>query len=63
MAGRLDVRARARRLEHAELGLQLGGVAAKRVECLAHALLVVAVAGAPELFDGRKRGQSRCRTI
>ena len=50
----------ARSLEHAELRLQLGGVAAERVERLADALLVVAVTGAPKLLDGRKRGQSRC---
>jgi hypothetical protein len=38
-------------------------VAAERVEGLADALLVVAVAGAPKLFDRRKRGQSPCGTI
>jgi hypothetical protein len=63
MARRRDVGARPGSLEHTELRLQLSGVAAKRVECLADALLVVAVARAPKLFDGRKRGQSRGRTI
>ena len=62
-AGRRDVGARPGSLEHAKLRLQLSGVAAKRVECLADALLVVAVARAPKLFDSRKRGQSRGRTI
>ena len=57
--GRLDVGGLARRLEHAELRLQLGGVAAEGVERLADALLVVAVAGALKLLHRRKRGQPR----
>ena len=60
VAGRLDVRGRPRGLEDAELRLQLGGVAAEGVERLAHALLVVALAGALKLLDGRERRQP-CR--
>ena len=47
--GRLDVGTLARGLEHAQLGLKLGRVAAEGVERLAHAILVVALA------RGRKR--------
>jgi hypothetical protein len=54
---RLDVRRPVSGLEHAELGLQLRGMAAERVERLAHALFVVAVAGALELLYGRERRQ------
>ena len=63
MPGRLDVGGLVRGLEHAELRLQLGGVAAEGVERLAHALLVVALTGALELLHGRQRGQTRGRTL
>jgi hypothetical protein len=63
MTGGLDVGGLARRLQHAQLRLQLGGVAAERVERLADAGLVVAVARALELLQARKRGQSRGRTL
>ena len=63
MPGRLDVGGRASGLEHAKLGLELGGVAPEGIERLAHTLLVVALAGALELLHGRKRGQSRSRTL
>ena len=57
------LRGLARRLEHAQLRLELGGVAPEGVERLADALLLVAVAGALELFQTRKRGQPRGRTL
>ncbi len=56
VAGRLDIGGLARRLKHPQLRLELGGVAPEGVERLADALLLVAVAGAMELFQTGKRG-------
>src|SRR5207244_9960156 len=44
-------------LEHSKLCLQLRGMAAERLERLANAVLVVALAGALEVLDPRQRGQ------
>jgi hypothetical protein len=63
MPGGLDVGGLVCGLEHAELRLQLRRVAAEGVERLAHALLVVALAGALELLHGRQRGQTRGGTL
>jgi hypothetical protein len=59
VAGRLDVRGLARGLEHAELCLQLRRVPPERVEGVADAALVVALAGAAELLQRWQRRQ-RC---
>ena len=56
--GRLGA-ALAGRLEHAELNLQLGGVAAEGLERLAHLLAVEAVGGARQVLDPRQRRQRR----
>ena len=64
VAGRLDVGGLARGLEHAQLRLQLGGVAAEGVERLADALLLVAVAGALKLIhDSEARSAPRTNAL
>ena len=63
VAGRLDVRGRPRGLQDAELRLQLSRVAAEGVERLANALLVVPLAGALKLLDGREGRQPCCGTL
>jgi hypothetical protein len=59
MTGRLDRGASAGGLEHAELRLQLRGVTAERVEGLAHALGIEAVAALRDVLEPRQRGQRR----
>jgi len=47
-------------LEHAELNLELGGVAAEGLERLAHLLAVETVGRARQVLDPRQRRQRRC---
>ena len=60
---RLDAGGLRRRVEHAQLRLQLSRVAAEGIEGLADRLLVESVARALKLLDGRKRGQTGGRTL